>query len=168
MQALCLAGTYLNGTNMQINDEAKVVGIHKLTFRDEETGKITRQFTIKNLVPTVGREVLARRLSGNITYTGAINYCALGTGTTPAANGDTTLDTETYRKVIASATFLNNVAFISAFFSAAEVSGTFEELGYFIDGTATVDTGQLFSRFLATITKSLTETLTIDSEITFV
>jgi len=117
---------------------------------------------VHNLIPTVGRAVLASRLANDTTYTGIVNKVALGSGTTPAANGDTTLGTEVYRNNAASLTAANNIAYITGFFTAAEVNGTFAEVGLFIDGTASANTGQLFSRALSSITKSAIQTLTVD------
>lgn len=117
---------------------------------------------IHNLVPTVGRAVFAARLAGTTTYTGTVNKVALGSGSTAPANGDTQLTTETYRNTILSATYASNIAYLTGFFTAAETSGTYAEVGLFIDGTATANTGQLFSHALAAITKSSIQTLTID------
>lgn len=122
---------------------------------------------LHNLVPTVGRAVLAQRLSGDTTYTGTINKCALGTGSTSPSNADTTLATESYRNNAASLADADNVAYITGFFTAVEVSGTFTEVGFFIDGTASANTGQLFSRALINVTKSGAQTLTIDATFTF-
>lgn len=131
-----------------------------------------KKLVIDNLCPTVGRAVIAQRLANDITYTGTINYCALGTGTGPAANGDTQLATETYRKLANSRTNSSNIAYISTFFSATEVTGTFKEVGHFIDGTATADSGQLFSRITDVEsaelpkTKTSVDSLTIDYKVT--
>jgi len=105
-------------------------------------------FEKNNLIATEGREVLARLLSGDTTYSGEINYGALGTSTTPPNNNDTQLGTEVFRKIAASQTFDQNVAFIDFFYTAGDTSGTYEEFGNFIDGTAGADTGQLFSHIL--------------------
>lgn len=121
---------------------------------------------IENVTTTVGRSVLAQRLGGTTTYSGTINYTALGTDNTAATVGDATLGTETYRKALSSGTYSNNIAYLETFYTAAEVSGTFEEYGMFIDGTGTADTGQLFNRFTTTITKSGVETLNVQSVIT--
>ena len=133
---------------------------------------LKRQVVIENLCPTVGRAVIAARLGGITTYTGTINYCALGTDATGSDNANTVLGTETFRKLIASATFADNLAYISSFFTATETTGTYQEVGHFIDGTGSVDTGQLFSRIASPetaelpITKSNTESLTVDYKIT--
>lgn len=128
---------------------------------------LVRQFTIENVTTTVGRSVLAQRLSGTTTYTGVVNYGALGTNSTAPAVGNTQLGTETYRKALSSGTYLNNIAYIENFYTATEVSGTFEEYGFFIDGTGTANSGQLFNRFTQTVTKTVTESLNVQSTVTF-
>lgn len=124
---------------------------------------------IKNLLPTAGRTVIARWLTGDNTISAddGCNYCSLGTSATAPANGDTQLGTETYRKATSSATYSSNIAYISIFYTATEVTGTFQECGVHIGGTGTANTGQLFSHFLTGgITKTSTETLTVESTIT--
>lgn len=125
-----------------------------------------KPLVIENLVPTVGRSVLAQRLANTTTYTGIVNYVALGSGSTAPANADTQLTTEVYRKAISSSTYANNIAYITGFFTAAETSGTYAEVGLFIDGTATANSGQIFSHALASITKTSVQTLTIDWVVT--
>ena len=123
---------------------------------------------VENLIPTVARAAIAMHLT-NVTPTPSalrITFSALGTGATAPANGDTLLQTETFRKAIASQTNSNNVAYATAFYTAAEVSGTFAEAGLFIAGSITANTGTLFSRVAISITKTLTETLTIDYTVT--
>lgn len=126
-----------------------------------------RQILVPNITTTAGRTVLARRLSGNTTYSGSINYTALGTSNTAPTVGDTQLGTETYRKALSSGTYLNNVAYIETFFSASEVNGTFQEYANFIDGSGSANSGQMFNRFTQTVSKSATETLNVQSVVTF-
>ena len=150
-----------------MNEELKLKGHYKFTLKDIHTG-VERVFEYENLIPTVGRAAIASHLT-NVAPTPTTlraNFTALGTGVTAPANGDTQLQTETFRKAIASETNSNNIAYMTAFYTAAEVSGTFFEAGIFIAGTVTVNTGTLFSRVAINITKSLTETLTIDYTIT--
>ena len=102
-----------------------------------------------NIIPTVGRSVLARRLAGNTTYTGEIDYGALGSGTTAFTNASTQLNTEVYRKQAASQAYDNNIAYIDWFIAAGDVANqTFNEFGAFIDGTGTANSGQAFSLLL--------------------
>lgn len=122
-----------------------------------------------NLTPTVGRSVLAQRAAGTLTYTGTINYAAIGSGTTAPTNGDTQLGTEVYRQTMSSQTYVNNIAYLSCFIAAGTATGTHTEGGLFIDGTATVNTGQIFSRvlFSPSIAKTALLSLTLDVTITF-
>lgn len=121
---------------------------------------------VENIIPTVGRSVLAQRLANTTTYTGIVNKVALGTGSAAVSNSDVQLATEVYRNNAASLTYASNIAYITGFFTAAEVNGTFNEAGLFIDGAAGANTGQLFSRVLVAVTKSSIQTLTIDWTLT--
>lgn len=152
---------------MEKQEPLKLEGVYKFTLKNIHTGeeKVT---IVKNLIPTVGRAVIANQLTSASPSPASprINYSALGTNTSTPANGDTTLGTETFRKAIASQTNSNNVAYCTAFYTATEVSGTFREAGLFINGTGTVDSGVLFSRVAINITKTTSETLTIDYTLT--
>lgn len=127
----------------------------------------TEKFVFENIVPTVGRTMIANNLT-DATPDNAmrIKYAELGTSTQAPANGDTALIASSYRNAIASETNAANIAYATAFFSAAEVSGTFKEAGIFADGTASAGTGILVSRVAIDVTKGLTETLTIDWTLT--
>ena len=128
---------------------------------------LVKQKVVHNIIPTVGRSVIAQRFANTTTYTGVVNYGAVGSSNTAPVNGDTTLTTETFRKAISSAAYASNIAYLSNFYSASDFTGTVEEAGWFIDGTSSVDTGQILSHFLTTtIAKAATETLTCESEIT--
>lgn len=152
---------------MERNEGMRLEGIWKFTLEDINTGK-KRVYEIFNLIPTVGRTAIANHLTDVSPSPTAlrINFSAIGSGTNAPANGDTTLQTETFRKAIASQTNLNNVAFATAFYTASEAVGTHAEAGLFIGATVTPDSGTLFSRVSITITKANTETLTIDYTIT--
>jgi len=124
-------------------------------------------FEIKNLNPTVGRTMIMNNLtSPSPTDVMLANYTALGTGVTAPANGDTTLQTETFRKVVASRTNSLNVGYITAFYSAPETSGTFREAGIFSNGTGAANSGVLVVRAAINITKTIIQTLTIDHILT--
>lgn len=100
----------------------------------------------KNVICNAGFNALTRLLVGDTTYTGEINKALLGSGTTGSASAsDTTLETEEYRNDIASATASSNIAYLTAFFTEGECSGTYTEFGNCIDGTGVADTGQLWS-----------------------
>jgi len=127
----------------------------------------TQEFIVENITTTVGRSVLAQRLGGDITYSGIVNYTALGDDNTAPVVGDATLGNETSRKALSSGTDAANVAYLETFFTAAEAVDTHEEYGMYIDGAAGADTGQLFNRFIQSVTKSNVETLNVQSIVTF-
>lgn len=122
---------------------------------------------VENLIPTVGRAMIANNLT-DVTPTNVmvIKHCALGSSTTAPANGDTQLGTEVYRNAIASITNASNVGYATGFFGAAETTGTYKEVGLFCDSTGTANSGVLLSHVAVDITKSAVETLTIDWIIT--
>lgn len=64
----------------------------KIEVRDEK-GKIVKEKTISNLITTAGKAGVAARINGYGTPA-AYNYLAVGTGTTAAVIGDTTLESE--------------------------------------------------------------------------
>jgi hypothetical protein len=115
----------------------------------EAEGIIERHHADHNIVVTQGRNVLARLLVGDVTYSGQINYGALGTSSTAVSNSDTQLGTEVFRKLYAShTTDGNNVAYVDFFYAATDTNGTYQEFGNVIDGTASANTGRLFSHIL--------------------
>lgn len=141
-----------------------------VTLRDALTGKIKLIQKRHNLIPTAGRAAIANQLTSSSPSPDPlrINNCAVGTGTNAPANSDTQLQTESYRNNVASETNSTNVAYVTGFFGATECNGTYREAGLFIagSGTGNPNTGTLLSRVAINITKSNTETLTLDWTIT--
>lgn len=122
---------------------------------------------VDNLVPTVGRTLIANNLTdATPTNTMLLTHGVLGSSTTAPANGDTQMGTETYRNAIASITNANNIAYATAFFSATETSGTYREAGIVSNGTGSANSGILVSHVAINVTKSTSESLTIDWELT--
>lgn len=128
----------------------------------------TRELVVENIVPLVGRSVFAQILIGTYTYTGTINYGALGSSSTAPNNADIKLGTEVFRKVVASSNVIDNVAFIDFYFTKADTNGTYTEWGTFIDGTGSANSGQIFSHALTGgWSKLATESMTISTTYTF-
>ena len=99
-----------------------------------------------NLIPTTGRNVLARLLSGDATYSGEVDWGALGSGTSAFSNSSTQLNTEVYRSQADSQAYDDNIAYIDWFIASGDVADqTFQEFGAFIDGSAAADSGQAWS-----------------------
>lgn len=140
----------------------------KGVFRDAKTGKITKQFEGHNLAVDTGLYAIAERLSGvEANNSGTITYCALGTGTNAPAAGNTTLQTELFRKAVSVRSSSDNIARFRSFFSTDEANDTLKEVGLFgEDATASADSGTLFCRLSIDKTKTSSETLTLDWQIT--
>lgn len=152
---------------METKEKVALKGVYKFTIRDAQTGRIKRVYRYENIVPTVGRTMIANNLTATSpTNTPRVTHVALGSGTNTPANADTQLQTETYRNAAASRTNVNNIAYITGFFSATETSGTYRECGLFSNGTGSANSGVLLSRVAINVTKSTSETLTIDWTLT--
>ena len=143
-------------------------GIVRVILEDIYTGeKDVTEY--KNLIPTVGREAICRRLvfESAIIQEGVITYGAVGTGTDVPVNGDTQLQTELARKQVSSRNFSANVITVRTFFTASEAVGALKEFGLFgEDATGAADSGTLFQRVNIDKTKTASKTLTIESIIT--
>lgn len=127
----------------------------------------TEVVIVENLVPTVGRTMIANNLTdATPTDVMLINKAELGSGVTAPANGDTALQTPVYRNDVASLTNSSNIAYITAFFNATETTGTYREAGLYSNGSGTLGNGVLVSRVAINVTKSSSETFTIDWQLT--
>lgn len=134
----------------------------------EELGRLTtvKTYSFKNRVVLGARTMQAGRLIGVTTYTGIVNYGALGTGSTAVTDADSVLDTEVKRKQVASTAQTNDQVSIDFYYSKSDTNGTYQEFGLFIDGTSTVDTGLMFNRALTGgWTKSSLESMTVSIQI---
>lgn len=134
----------------------------------EELAEIcpTRSIVKHNLVVLSGRVVFAMRLSGDTTYTGIINYGALGTSSTAVSDGQTQLVAEVKRKAVATVTRTTSQVNLDFFYSKSDTNGTYQEFGTFIDGTASANTGQMYNRLLTGgWTKSTLESMTVSLQI---
>ncbi|MFA6429769.1 MAG: hypothetical protein WCV84_04710 [Patescibacteria group bacterium] len=147
-----------------IHDHLTLKGRVRLAVWNPD-GSLASEQIVDNLVVTAGRALLAQAFA-NPSIDVRVSHVELGTGTTAPANGDTVLETPSYRNAIASALNVSNVATLTGFFSATECNGTYREAGLFINGTGSLGTGTLLSRVAINITKSAIQTLTIEWAIT--
>jgi hypothetical protein len=122
----------------------------------------------KNVICNAGFAKITEALGNNEAKTIYINKMALGTGTgTPAAT-DTTLFTESYRNDTASGTDVSNVLYLTAYYTETECDGTYTEFGNFIGGTASADSGSLWSHIAGlNWVKSDTVVLVVSAKYTF-
>lgn len=94
-------------------------------------GQLKHHHQDHNLVTTVGLDWIAGRLL-DASIPGAASHIGVGTGTTAAALGDTTLETPLgARQALASSSVLNNVVTYTATFAAGVSTGAITEFGLF-------------------------------------
>lgn len=152
-----------------MDDGLKISGKVRFIFTNVKTGKFEISKWHKNIIPTVGRTAIGRRLinEGLKANEGMVTYGAVGTGVTVPQNSDTQLETELFRKLIASSSYLDNVITIRTFLTTAEGNGSLKEFGLFgEDASGAQDSGTLFQRVNIDKTKTSAKTLTIESVIT--
>ena len=113
-----------------INDSIKITGDVRIDLFDE-SGMVKDTRKIKNLVVTVGKTFIASRMIG--VSSNVMSHMELGTGTTAAAVGDTTLETviSASRVALTSGTNTANVVTYVASFPAATGTGAVTEAGIF-------------------------------------
>lgn len=125
-----------------------------------------KQITKCNLVVQAGRNVFAGILNGELTYTGIINYGALGTSSTAVSSGQTQLVAEVKRKAVATRSRSGSQVNFDFYYSKSDTNGTYQEFCMVIDGTASANTGQMFNRLLTGgWTKSSSESLTASVQV---
>jgi hypothetical protein len=122
----------------------------------------------KNVICNAGFATLTHALGDNNAHNCYINKMALGTGTPTPAATDVKLTTEAYRNATASGTDVSNVLYCTAYFTETECNGTYTEFGNFIGGTASADTGSLWSHIAGfSWVKSNTIVLVVSCKYTF-
>lgn len=142
-----------------------ITGKIKMTFENVHTGEV-RESEYDNLVTTVAKNMIASRLSGAGNDSN-ITFGAVGTGVTPPAIGDTTLDTELARTSLALTSATGSVVTTTAFFGTPDANGTLTEYALFGEAaTSTADTGTMFNHVTISETKTNSETLTVQATIT--
>ena len=151
-----------------INDTLKLRGRVTIEIRDAKTGRWKSRQTVKNLVVTLAKTAVANSLRGNVANNkGQITFCAVGTGTNAPALGNTTLQTEIYRKQISVRGSELNIASFKTFFNQTEANGVLKEAGLFGESaTSTANSGTLFARTVFNKTKTSSDTMTLTWTIT--
>ena len=141
-------------------DAIKLTGELRITVTNPE-GNVKQEVVVPNLVVTVGKNFIASRMK-DATAT-AMSHMAIGTGTTAAAVGDTTLGTEVGRVALTSTTVTtNNVAYVATF-PAGTGTGAITEAGLFNASSA----GTLLCRTVfSVINKGAADTLGITWTVT--
>lgn len=145
-------------------DQTKLKGIYRARIYRAD-GSIRLDKTFENIITDAGKEVLAAAMiSADPSTKPFITHSALGSGTSTPAASDTSLETEVYRKYIASLSTDGNILYASAYYSGDEVTGDFKEAGIFLDAAG--GGGVLLSRVSIDISKAAGESLTLDYMLT--
>ena len=113
---------------MNTNDSLKASGSLRVVVTGSD-GKVKEEHDFKNLVVTVGKNFVASRIVG--VAANVMSHMAVGSGTTAAAIGDTTLGSELGRVALATSTATTNVVTYTATFSAGTGTGAVTEAGIF-------------------------------------
>jgi hypothetical protein len=117
-----------------------------------------------------GLDIIIQRLVGINTYSGNILWIEIGTGSTTPTVNDTALTTPSVRAAVNfQEDYATTDAIVQAYITDANLTNaTYTEVGGFIDGTATIGSGQIFNHALLspTYTKVSGEDTTIQIDIT--
>jgi hypothetical protein len=97
-------------------------------------GMIKDEQTVDNLVVSVGLNFIASRIRDASAT--VMSHMAVGSGTAPAASGNTALGTELGRVALTSTTATNNAVAFVATFGAGVGTGAVTEAGLFNASTA--------------------------------
>jgi hypothetical protein len=123
-------------------------------------GEIKQEELLHNLIPTVGKEAIAKLLKEGTTRP---THMAIGTGTEAAAAGDTKLKTELDRNAAAETSVTAKVFTMKAEWAAGDGTGAITEAGLL----SAASEGTLFARAVfSVVNKGAEDTLTITWKIT--
>lgn len=126
---------------IKTKENIRLKGHYKFTLRDIHTGK-EEVFEYENVVTSAFWTALANSIvDPTPDYSILLTSAVLGTGTNTPATSDTALQTEVYSNNLASKSNMANIAYVTAYFNATEVSGTFREAG--IKTSSTLEFGIL-------------------------
>jgi hypothetical protein len=144
---------------MNQQDNIKVTGDVSIVLRGPD-GQIKQQQEIKNLVVTTGKNFIAGRMTGTSTV---MSHMAIGSSSTAAANGDTTLGSELGRVALSSGTTSGAVTTYSATFPAGTGTGAVVEAGILNAASA----GTMLCRTtFSVVNKGANDTITVTWQVT--
>ena len=143
-----------------IIDGLKAKGTLDIIVRGPD-GSIKDEKKVENLIVDTGLDYIASRMSG--TSENVMSHMAVGTGSTAAAAGDTTLGTELDRNALTSTTVTDNAIAYVCSWSAGDGTGSLTEAGIF---NASSGGTMLCRTVFGTVTKAADDSMTITWTIT--
>jgi len=138
-----------------ISDDLKLTGNLTIAVNDEIVQET------KNLVVTAGKNFVASRMKD--TTKAAMTHMAVGTGTTAAAAGNTTLVSETDRNALTSTTVTNNEIAYVATWAAGDATAALTEAGIF---NASSGGDMLCRTVFSVVNKGASDSMTITWTVT--
>jgi hypothetical protein len=142
------------------NSNIKATGRLNVVLKDE-SGAVKDSREIDNLVVNTGLGYIASRMK-DVTED-AMSHMAIGSGTSAAAAGDTTLGTQLAREALSSTTVAGSVVTYVSSYAAGTGTGAVTEAGIFNDAT----TGTMLCRTVFdVVNKGANDTLAITWTIT--
>ena len=115
------------------NSNIKATGRLNVVLKDE-SGAVKDSREINNLVVNTGLGYIASRMK-DVTED-AMSHMAIGSGTSAAAAGDTTLGTQLAREALSSTTVAGGVVTYASSYASGTGTGAVTEAGIFNDATA--------------------------------
>lgn len=113
---------------MNLQEGLKMTGELTIVVRDSE-GNIKEERKVPNLVVTAGKVYIASRMAG--TASTVMSHMAIGTSSTTAVVGDTTLGVEAGRVTLTTFSASSNTVTATATFPAGTGTGSIQEAGIF-------------------------------------
>ena len=138
-----------------ISDNLKLTGNLTIAVNNEIVQET------KNLVVTAGKNFVASRMKD--TTKAAMTHMAVGTGTTAAAAGNTTLVSETDRNALTSTTVTNNEIAYVATWAAGDATAALTEAGIF---NASSGGDMLCRTVFSVVNKGASDSMTITWTVT--
>lgn len=140
-------------TFMKSKESLAIKGKVRIITTDSITGKVKRKTRWqKNLImlgTNTGKDLILDRLNSSNTYSLNITHLDIGTSSTTPVITDTQLGAAVSRTAKAGGTIASNVLTLRFFFASVDLAnGTYREVGTFVDGTSSVNTGQIFNHIL--------------------
>ena len=113
---------------MNMQENLKPTGLVKVVHTNA-AGDLVQEFEVPNLVTTAGKGHIAAKIAATTNSPVSMTHMAIGTGTTAAAVGDTTLGTEGGRVSLTNSVVSTNTITYTATFPAATGTGAVTEAG---------------------------------------
>ena len=143
-----------------INEGLKLRGDVALVLRDKD-GNVKSEQKVKNLIVDTGLNFICDRMKDDET---AMTHMALGSGTTAAAAGDTSLESQLgSRELLDSSAVSNNTITYIASFEAGDATGAVTEAAIFNAASG----GTMLCRVVfSVVNKSADDTLSVNWQLT--